>query len=71
MGPTNTIHHAPYDDIDPKSPELSVSGKVVLITGGGTGIGSATVAAFATAGAKHVIIAGRRMEPLEEVANKV
>lgn len=38
--------------------------KVVLITGGGTGIGKATAAAFMAAGAK-VVITGRRQSVLE------
>ncbi len=41
-------------------------GKVVLITGGGTGIGRATALAFAGSGAR-IAICGRREEPLEEV----
>lgn len=30
---TKTYHHSPYDAIDPKLPELSCKGKVVVITG--------------------------------------
>ncbi|SJL03217.1 related to dehydrogenases with different specificities (related to short-chain alcohol dehydrogenases) [Armillaria ostoyae] len=46
---------------------MSLSGRVGLITGGGTGIGFAIAKAFAANGAK-VYITGRRLEVLEESA---
>lgn len=44
-----------------------LSGKSVLITGGGTGAGADLARGFAQAGAR-VVIAGRRLGPLEAVA---
>ncbi|MGR8949246.1 MAG: SDR family NAD(P)-dependent oxidoreductase [Gammaproteobacteria bacterium] len=42
--------------------------KVVVITGGGTGIGRASTELFANEGAR-VLIAGRRQKPLEELSD--
>jgi NAD(P)-dependent dehydrogenase (short-subunit alcohol dehydrogenase family) len=46
-----------------------VTGKVVVITGGGTGIGAAIAERYAAEGA-HVVVMGRRREPLDEVAQR-
>lgn len=46
---------------------MSLAGKRVLITGGGTGVGADLARGFAGAGAE-VVIAGRREAPLAEVA---
>ncbi len=48
----------------------SLNGKVVLITGGGTGIGRGLALAFAQAGAS-LALCGRRSRPLEEVVSAV
>ncbi|KAK0446553.1 uncharacterized protein EV420DRAFT_1569921 [Desarmillaria tabescens] len=49
---------------------MSLSGRIGLITGGGTGIGLSIAKAFAAAGAK-VYITGRRLDVLEKAATSV
>jgi NAD(P)-dependent dehydrogenase (short-subunit alcohol dehydrogenase family) len=49
---------------------LSLDGKVVVITGGGTGLGLAMVRALARAGA-NLSIAGRRQGPIDDAASEV
>jgi len=44
--------------------------KVVIISGGGTGIGKACAEAFASEGAQ-VVITGRREKPLKDTADKI
>ncbi len=46
---------------------MTLAGKTVLITGGGTGVGAEMARAFAGAGA-GVIVSGRRADPLQAVA---
>ncbi|MDP6226918.1 MAG: SDR family oxidoreductase [Dehalococcoidia bacterium] len=50
--------------------KLSMDDKVVVVTGGGTGIGLAMVRHLARAGA-HVSIGGRRSGPIEDAAAEV
>lgn len=65
---TSTFHHSTYPSIAPTRPELSASGKTVLVTGGGRGVGIGIVKAFAEAGASNIIITGRSAESLQAVA---
>ena len=46
---------------------LSLEGKTIVITGGGTGLGREMALAMARAGA-DLVVAGRRAAPIEEVA---
>lgn len=49
---------------------MDLSGKVAIVTGGGTGIGEAVARRFVAYGAR-VCITGRRREMLEKVANSL
>lgn len=68
---TKLMHSATYPAIDPTSPALSSSGKVVLITGGSGGIGRAAALSFAASGPKSLVLLGRRSDALEETAQLV
>lgn len=49
---------------------MTLSGKRVLITGGGTGVGADLARSFARSGAE-VVVVGRRLAPLESVASAI
>jgi NAD(P)-dependent dehydrogenase (short-subunit alcohol dehydrogenase family) len=68
---TPTWHNAPYPSIDPSQPNLSVTGKTVLITGGGRGIGSRIAHAFARAGASVIGITGRTESSLQSTKSSI
>ena len=48
---------------------MTLDGKAVLVTGGGSGVGAAIARSFVDAGAR-VTVAGRRVEPLREIAGQ-
>jgi NAD(P)-dependent dehydrogenase (short-subunit alcohol dehydrogenase family) len=58
--------HPPADPLETYHPDL-FRDTVTLVTGGGTGIGRATAAAFARLGST-LVLAGRRADVLEETA---
>ncbi|KAF9060510.1 short-chain dehydrogenase/reductase [Rhodocollybia butyracea] len=68
---TATHHKDTYPAISPTNPSLTQSGKTVLITGGGDGIGFEIARSFAKASATRIIIVGRRDALLEESAAKL
>ena len=40
---TKKIHRTVPDSLNPESPDLNASGKIVVITGGGSGIGAVSI----------------------------
>ncbi|KAL8842835.1 MAG: hypothetical protein Q9176_002471 [Flavoplaca citrina] len=69
--PVPTWHNDTYDAISPERAELKCFGKTVIITGAGAGIGRETAIAFATAGAKRLILIGRTESTLIQTRTSV
>jgi NAD(P)-dependent dehydrogenase (short-subunit alcohol dehydrogenase family) len=65
---TKVTHRKPYPTIDVTRPELSQTGKTLLITGGATNIGLLIVKKFIEAGVAKVIIVARRQNVLDDAA---
>ncbi|KAJ3577980.1 hypothetical protein NPX13_g2583 [Xylaria arbuscula] len=68
---TKVTHSATYAGINPRQPNLSTTGKVVVITGASGGIGRGTSASFAASGPRALILLGRRADALNETAMSV
>ena len=68
---TKIFHTTSYPGIDPSRPDLSTTGKVVLITGGGSGIGPRIAHAFATSGCTKIAIVGRTVASLEKTKQEI
>jgi NAD(P)-dependent dehydrogenase (short-subunit alcohol dehydrogenase family) len=69
--PTKTWHSTVYPSVSPSRPELSAAGKVVLITGGGSGLGPHIAHAFATAGSTSIALVGRTLSTLQRTAASI
>ncbi|KAJ5495923.1 hypothetical protein N7539_001039 [Penicillium diatomitis] len=65
---TRTWHNASYPAISPHRPESAATGKTIIITGAGSGIGRATAQSFAKAGAQKIVLIGRTEASLRETA---
>jgi len=61
---------SPVAQTTPASRELSLSDRVVVITGASSGLGVHMAAAAARAGAR-VVLAARRLQRLEEIADRI
>ncbi len=70
LAPQPLGREAPLLDAAAGDSVTRLSGKITLITGGGTGIGRAIALAFAREGAS-VAVAGRRLEKLKEVVGEI
>src|ERR1700742_1512639 len=69
--PTKTWHNTAYPAISPERPELSAKNKVVVVTGGGSGIGVGIVEGFARAGAAYICILGRTQATLQKTKQEI
>ncbi|KAF2194086.1 NAD(P)-binding protein [Zopfia rhizophila CBS 207.26] len=68
---TKAVHRDMYPLLDPAQPALSAKGKNVLITGVSGGVGRAIGEAWAIAGAAGIVLTGRKIDILSQVASKV
>lgn len=69
--PVNTYRTDTYPAISPKLPHLSTKGKNVVVTGGGSGIGSAIASAFAASGSATISILGRKEDTLLQTKSNI
>ncbi|RVX74623.1 hypothetical protein B0A52_01749 [Exophiala mesophila] len=63
---TKQIRRDVYEYISPSNASNKQAGKIIVITGGGTGIGASISRIWIQAGAEGVVIAGRRKDVLDK-----
>ncbi|KAI4859005.1 hypothetical protein F4820DRAFT_462831 [Hypoxylon rubiginosum] len=68
---TNVVHRDLYPTVEPSQPHLSAVGRTVLITGVSGGVGKAIAEAWAIAGASAIVLTGRKVDVLNDVATKI
>ena len=68
---TKIWHNTTYPSIDPSNPTLSAKGKVIVITGGGSGIGKSIAKSFAKANASSIVILGRTEKSLASTKSEI
>ncbi|TGO22892.1 hypothetical protein BPAE_0151g00200 [Botrytis paeoniae] len=68
---TKSIHRDPYWAIDSKNPANNQSGKVIIITGASAGIGAAAARVWAEAHASGIVLAARRVPPIDSLIEKL
>ncbi|KAJ8131665.1 hypothetical protein O1611_g1961 [Lasiodiplodia mahajangana] len=68
---TPTWHNDVYPAIEYTNPKVNHNGDVVIVTGAGSGIGCESAVAFATAGAKQLVLVGRDESKLNSTASKL
>jgi NAD(P)-dependent dehydrogenase (short-subunit alcohol dehydrogenase family) len=71
QSPTKTYHISAYAAINPSLPALSSAGKNIVITGGGSGIGSEIAKAFAQSGASSIALLGRTEASLLQTKREI
>ncbi|KAI1174694.1 NAD(P)-binding protein [Nemania sp. FL0916] len=65
---TKVVHRDMYPAVEPSNPDLAANGKTVLITGVSGGVGKAIAKAWAIAGAAGIVLTGRKIDVLNDVA---
>ncbi|KAK8050691.1 short chain dehydrogenase [Apiospora phragmitis] len=68
---TPTWHNDIYPAIEYIAGDITHSGETIVITGAGSGLDRETALAFATAGAKQLVLMGRTVATLNETASLV